>query len=116
MLDHITVHVPEKTLDGDKIARFMSLIGFREIRPDDLYEHGYKVRWFTAIFVGESSPNIHFVETEDGEQDMPALGHFCIKASKQKIRDLASGRFCVRDSGSGRIWLQMANIRVEVRP
>lgn len=117
MLDHVTVHIPEGSLDGDDLPAFMALIGFREIPArDTLYEHDLKVRWFVPVHVGVEPVKLHFVETDNGEHDILAYGHFCVKMPKDRIRALSSHRLCTRDSGSGRIWMEYANIRVEVRP
>lgn len=116
MLDHVTYHVPAGALNGDAVKMFMSALDFREIPPDDPFEHGWKVRWFapTARF-GRTSTNVHLVETDDGEQDILMLGHFCVVLTERRKLALAQSSWCERDSGSGRIWLAYANLRVEVR-
>lgn len=123
MLDHVTFHVPSgtlgsnKMLGNDKIVRFMAAIGYREVIPNDpLYEHDLMVRWFTPAFVGQDPVKIHLVETDDGEEDLPRLGHICIRVSEARVKQLSHSKWCCRNSGSGRIWMQYANIRVEVRP
>lgn len=126
IIDHITIHVPEPTLNTAWTANFFTLLGFEEIDPNDSFEHGYSVRWFRVPRpdrppFGEPgpqrSPDVHLVESDTGEQDLLALGHFCIKAeSASRFNMMRASSYCVRDSGSGRIWLEHANIRVEVRP
>jgi hypothetical protein len=133
MINHVTIHVPAGTLDDPDLARFMMALGFHEVQPDDPFEHGWKVRWWRqAQRQGLLGPfpdpkwttTLHLVEGEWAEseevtrrQDQYALGHFCVAGWGQiSYQALAGSRWCVRDSGSGRVWLQFANIRVEVRP
>lgn len=121
MLDHLTVHVQKGVLSHPALISFMSVIGYREVEPDDpMYEHDLPVKWFAPIFTGPVDVKIHLVEglNEDGlAYDKLALGHFCIRMTKSKVQEIARrGRYVTRDSGSGRIWLGFANIRVEVRP
>jgi hypothetical protein len=130
IVDHVTIHVPFGTLTEESSAawtvNFFTLLGFEEIEPNDPFEHGWVVRWFRVprtprIPFGEPGvqkhPAIHLVESGDGEQDLPALGHFCITSiGQRRFGVLAASSYCVRNSGSGRIWLRHANIRVEVRP
>jgi hypothetical protein len=121
-LNHVTYHVPPNTLYGGEAEAFFTLLGFKEISADDTFEHGWAVRWFKDAF--SEAPPIHLVEgiwSGAGEgfvsdQDLLALGHFCVLRPQRAYNMLKASRFCVRDSGSGRIWLQFANLRVEVRP
>jgi hypothetical protein len=119
MIDHVTIHVHEGTLDREDLTDFMVLIGLSEIPPNDPFEHGWKVRWFRQLigsgYSPPSAPAVHLVETDDGEEDLPNLGHFCVIVPAKRKEWLAKTEFCERDSGSGRIWLRFENIRVEVR-
>lgn len=116
MIDHVTYHVPDGALDGDAVKMFMNALDLREIPADDPFEHGWKVRWFRpAARFGRTSPNVHLVETDDGECDSLMLGHFCVVVSEQRKTALSRSSWCERDSGSGRIWLAFQNLRVEVR-
>jgi hypothetical protein len=116
--DHYTIHVGVGILGSTQLEKFFSLLQFDEIPPNDPYEHDWKVRWFRPRFGG---PNVHVIETDDGEKDMIALGHFCLKFDTQErvdsMEQVARQRdWLERASGSGRIWLSFGNIRVEVRP
>lgn len=119
-LDHITYHVPAGTLERRDLLSFFRTIGMEEVSADDEYEHGWDVRWFAPFIDGDEPakrPLIHLVESGDGEQDALALGHFAVKGPVRAVAARASKRgWLERDSGSGRIWLAYANLRVEVRP
>lgn len=128
--NHVTYHVPTGTLGDRAVEHFFTLLGFHEVIATDAFEHGWKVRWFKDSF--SDSPLIHLVEgvhnLGDGrkrashlaegytDQDLLALGHFCVARPNKVYVGLGKSRYCVRNSGSGRIWLQFANLRVEVRP
>lgn len=119
MIDHVTYHVPVGTLADPDLESFMRSIGLREIPADDVFEHGWKVRWFRGYKVdvfGSRSvpPNLHLVEHGD-MPDVLSLGHFCVVIPNVQKELLARTAWCVRNSGSGRIWLEFANLRVEVR-
>lgn len=119
MINHVTYHVPAGTLERPDLDVFMRLTGLREIEPNDSFEHGWKVRWFMTE--AARRPLIHLVESDDGEQDLLALGHFCVNVGSRAVvramaRDAKGEGWLERDSGSGRIWLKFANLRVEVRP
>lgn len=108
-MNHVTYHVTTAGLQ--QIGTFMRMLGYREAPPDDPFEHGYDVRWFSR----PGSPLVHFVA--DGEPgDVLALGHFCVVVAPAVYSLLIASRFLVRNSGSGRIWVQCDNVRVEVRP
>lgn len=117
MIDHVTIHVEPGTLKRADLADFFRIIGMAEVDADDPYEHGWDVRWFAPWDKAGATtkPYIHLVETDEGEHDIYALGHFCVVMDPDIIRTRAPERI-TRDSGSGRIWLGFANIRVEVRP
>lgn len=112
MINHITCHILDEEFDD--VRELMTELGFHEIPADDPFEHGYNVRWYSD---GLGSPNVHFV-ADGGSGDWLQLGHFCVVLGSQAhFERLKRSRFLVRDSGSGRIWLQVAdNVRVEVRP
>lgn len=120
-LDHVTYHVPPGTLDRRDLEEFFELLRFEEIEADDIFEHGWKVRWFRPFSGGTA---IHLVEgshqPENGvliqHEDRLALGHFCVHVGKRRLEQLKELKYCERNSGSGRIWLTYANLRVEVRP
>jgi hypothetical protein len=121
MIDHVTIHVQPGALDSHVWRSFFRLLGMEEVAPNDPYEHGYRVRWWAEFEDGDEPPRkpfVHLVETDDGERDFPALGHFCVSGIKPSSIRLRAMRLGVleRDSGSGRIWLSFAGVRVEVRP
>lgn len=122
MINHVTYHVEPGTLSKRDLQSFMSMLGLKEVPPDDSYEHGWNVRWFESpLATGYSSdviPLIHLIETDDGERDSLALGHFCISGrSLEPIKAMSAAEgWLERDSGSGRIWLAFGGLRVEVRP
>jgi hypothetical protein len=120
MIDHVTIHVTPGTLDDLDLTDFFWMLRMAEVAADDEYEHGWKVRWWAPFVDGDELPRkpyIHLVETDDGEEDLPRLGHFCVRLDPRLIRRTAERRgWLERDSGSGRIWVKFANIRVEVRP
>jgi hypothetical protein len=109
MINHVTYHLGPRGLKG--IGALMELLGFIEVEPDDPFEHGYDVRWFKNA----TTPLVHFVSDDSGEQDMLALGHFCVVVPRPVYDRAAQSKWCVRNSGSGRIWLQHDIVRIEVR-
>jgi hypothetical protein len=131
MINHITIHVPDGTLDDPDLARFMNALAFNETPANDPFEHGWKVRWWRqsqrAGLLGSFpdpryTTNLHLVEgwaegMGRGDKDELSLGHICVSGwGAIWFQAVANSRWCVRDSGSGRCWLQFANIRIEVRP
>lgn len=125
-IDHITYHVEPGTLANPDLIGFMKLLGFEEIEPNDPFEHGWNVRWFRTDHDTDAdrkrTPAIHLVEGEVPSGITPfdrlVLGHICVKGHgivAITTRARAKG-WLERDSGSGRIWLAFANLRVEVRP
>lgn len=133
MIDHVTYHVPEPTLEKDPVDHclaFFEALGFEEIMPEDPFEHGWLVRWFVTYernffrspMTHRIGPAIHLVEASFEEDqywprshDHLVLGHFCVVRPHREYRLLSQTPWCVRNSGSGRIWMQFANLRVEVR-
>lgn len=115
VINHVTYHVPAGTLDDPNLSKLMSSLGLEEVDALDPFEHGWKVRWWRAWY-RTSKVMLHLVETDDGEQDMLSLGHFCISGNRERYETLKASRWCTRNSGSGRIWLEFANLRIEVRP
>lgn len=126
MIDHLTYHVPPGTLNHPELLLFMKTLGLIEIPADDPFEHGWEVRWFRHF---RNEPpyqvRLHLVQGEHDFPDMSKadrdeliLGHFCISGMEvEQIRAKAREmEWLDRDSGSGRIWLRFANLRVEVRP
>lgn len=135
VIDHITYHVPPGTLgDPDvnpELQQFMNSLGLYEIPANDKFEHGWRVRWWKAssppnFFIVRTAPALHLVEGEtknpndplglDGRGDQLVLGHLCISGNLARFEALKTSKWLTRNSGSGRIWLQFANLRVEVRP
>jgi hypothetical protein len=112
-IDHITYHVSPDTIRGASLVKLLDLIGLGEVRPDDPFEHGYDVRWFAPSHM--LKPWVHVVADGEGT-DRLRLGHFCAVLAPDKFAKAAESEFCVRDSGSGRIWLGLDNLRIEVRP
>lgn len=110
MINHITYHLSPMGLHD--IGGLMNALRFQEIATDDPFEHGYNVRWFART----GSPNVHFVADGNGG-DKLVLGHFCVMVPEDHFRELRDPEnpWLVRDSGSGRIWLQCDNVRIEVR-
>jgi hypothetical protein len=109
MIDHLTYHLTPEGLS--RVGGLMMLLGFEEVEPNDPFEHGYSVRWFER----HVRPLVHFVADDSGECDSLALGHFCVVVSPDRFEEAADSRYCVRNSGSGRIWLEHDQVRVEVR-
>lgn len=117
MIHHVTYHVPEKVLQGPDLSRLMNEIGFVEIPANDKFEHGYNVRWFKASGAGIGHPPVHFVADDSGLGGNLRLGHLCVSGvGLKKFEELARSHYCSRNSGSGRIWLELPSIRIEVRP
>lgn len=114
VIDHVTYHLSPAGLDA--IGRPMKILGFREATPDDPFEHGYDVRWFHPIH--RLKPWVHFVATPEKpfHIDSLELGHFCVVVTPERYAKAATSEWCVRNSGSGRIWLKCDAVRIEVRP
>jgi hypothetical protein len=124
MIDHITFHVHQSIIDGgdhgpgDLLAHFWADLGFTEITPDDPFEHGFDVRWFNAVpgLHGVVKPVIHCVASSQPPRAGTDLGHIAILLPPIVYDAVREGRFCQRDSGSGRAWVGLDTIRVEIRP
>jgi hypothetical protein len=107
MVNHVTYEVPRRAVvEVPGIALFLGKLGFNEVVVRE--EAEWPVRWFTS-----GSFNLHLV----GREYQPVgLGHFCVEVRPETYAELRLSPECVRDSGSGRIWLQAYCLRVEVRP
>jgi hypothetical protein len=125
VIDHVTVHVPRGTLDNADLSAFMLAIGLDQIEAAESVPEGWRVRWFASYTHGllgsvRDKTVLHLVEPapeDDAGPDQLSLGHFCVKGiGRPRLEALRRTSWCVRDSGSGRIWLHYANMRVEVRP
>lgn len=121
MINHVTIHLTPEALGYSILDEIMEeLLGFREIEPDDPFEHGYNVRWFQLIeALGDPGlPVIHFVASRDYEPPPNlGLGHFCVVVAPDRFEACRKSDWCERDSGSGRIWLEAneGRLRIEVR-
>lgn len=129
MINHVTYQLSEEALGWSCLDEIMvELLGFREIDPDDPFEHGWHVRWFQLIeALGDTGfPVIHFVAAADDQVDTSAfrasrtavgLGHFCVVVSPDRFEACRRSDYLARDSGSGRLWLEYDNnrLRIEVR-
>lgn len=119
MIDHVTYHIGRLAITDRRLTGFMNLLGFEEVEPDDPFEHGYQVRWFeslTEVATGFYGPKIHFVADGAACDVKLGLGHFCIIVGGERYDRITQSAFCVRQSGSGRAWMEFDRIRVEVRP
>ena len=124
MINHVTVHVPPETLNDPALLTFMTMLRMEEVKPDDPFEHGWEVRWFkNKAAEPPAQTYLHLVAGEHMNhhgfvQDVLCLGHICIDAVEvDMVRQIARQMgWLERDSGSGRIWLNFYNLRVEVRP
>lgn len=123
MIDHITYHVPPGTLAEPELDVLMNILGFEEFPAAESVPDDWKVRWWKRS--GQSlqnfrEPDLHLVEGKTPDcaynHDLLCLGHFCVVVRPSEFSYLKGTRWCFRDSGSGRIWVGFANIRVEVRP
>lgn len=125
-MDHVTYHVPPGTLDDPDLETFIIGLGFEPIPAKESVPEGWKVAWYERrryALLGSAvlRPNLHLVETPEhawalAEGDQLALGHMCVCVDDRHYRALQSSKWCVRNSGSGRIWMEFANLRFEVRP
>lgn len=128
MIDHITIHIPAGTFADPDLETFISSLGFESIRAAESVPDGWQVRWYmrrrvALLGIDVLKPDLHLVETpvEEGEargwkQDHYGMGHICVNVGRANYNALRASKWCVRDSGSGRIWLEFANLRFEVRP
>jgi hypothetical protein len=118
MIQHVTYHLSRDELGYTALAEIMELVGFEEVKPNDPFEHGYEVRWFRPTRADEPYATIvHFVAYEDGWNRL-GLGHFCVEVGRERFEECRKSDYCVRDSGSGRIWLEYdgGRLRIEIRP
>jgi hypothetical protein len=122
MIDHVTYQVEPGTLDNPDLIKFMNALGLQQTRATEDVPEGWSVKWFQSIYRSllgtfEERVKIHLVEKGDGPWDELVLGHFAISSvGSARYAALRATPWCVRDSGSGRIWLEFVNLRVEVRP
>lgn len=139
MINHVTYHVLPEVLHDPELAAFMRHIGLTELDNPalrDTKEAGYDVRWFAHMRVAAAGSTslrepagavLHLVATDDGDRDLIGLGHFCVTIGRERYNVARLSKWCVRDSGSGRVWLAFPvqpgrgelhdeAIRVEVRP
>lgn len=124
-MDHVTYHVPSGTLEDPALETFILGLGFEPIPAKEDVPEGWKVRWYerrryALLGVAVLKPDLHLVEAPESNDrrdfDELGLGHMCISVDELHYRALQSSGWCVRNSGSGRIWMEFANLRFEVRP
>jgi hypothetical protein len=125
MIDHVTYHVVPGTLERIDLKSFMLALGLEEIEAAESVPEGWRVRWFARPdYLPGNQTVLHLVETprsaqipNAGNGDKLGLGHFCVTGvGLDRYNGFKATRWLDRDSGSGRIWLRFANLRVEVRP
>lgn len=115
-INHVTYQLSQDALEA--VDALMYLLGFVEVDPDDPFEHGFNVRWFKHAHSYHGEPVVHFVASDElysPSRVHLGLGHLCVKVDEATMLKAASSVWCVRNSGSGRIWLQHESFRVEVR-
>jgi hypothetical protein len=124
MLNHVTYQLSWEALAYTGLAEIMELIGFEEVEPTDPFEHGYEVRWFQperpSLRSGRHAATvIHFVADGVAQDLALGLGHFCVAGlGVDRYTACCASDYCVRESGSGRAWLEYdgGRLRIEVRP
>jgi hypothetical protein len=118
MINHVTYHISRDALKSRMLTGYMRLLGFEEVEPNDPFEHGYDVRWFRSEIGAEpDQPLIHFVADGASLDVKLGLGHFCVAGvGVERFEHCSASAYCVRNSGSGRIWLEYDRVRAEVRP
>jgi hypothetical protein len=118
VLQHVTYHLSQEALGYICLGEIMELVGFEEVEPNDHFEHGYQVRWFCDTQTS-ALPFIHFVAGGPNEHAALGLGHFCVAGlGADRYAACCASDYCVRESGSGRAWLEYdgGRLRIEVRP
>lgn len=114
MIDHITYQMPMEELLDQAIGAFFDCVGMYEIEASEVVPLRWRVRWFAS---GESCPNIHLVSAPNTPLTGIGLGHFCVRVGIVLYERARRSRWCIHDSGSGRIWLcGPGGLRAEVRP
>jgi hypothetical protein len=120
VLQHVTYHLSQEALGYTCLGEIMELVGFEEVEPNDHFEHGYQVRWFRPTRADEPYATlIHFVAGGPNEHAALGLGHFCVaRLGVDRYTACCASDYCVRESGSGRAWLEYdgGRLRIEVRP
>jgi hypothetical protein len=130
VINHVTYHISRDALAYALLDKFMNLLGFEEVEPNDKFEHGYQVRWFRErvkepssieIALGgpgqQAPPLIHFVADGASCDVNLGLGHFCVTGMGEEAYQRAvRSDYCVRESGSGRAWMMYNTVRAEIRP
>lgn len=119
MIDHVAYVVATRHLYSPRMDEFWAVLGFDEFQADEQYQAQfmkgrYEARWYTDS--GEC--DVHLVAPKSG-QWLPeewGLAHLCVKTDADQYAICKHSSFCVRDSGSGRVWLTgPGGIRVEVQ-
>jgi hypothetical protein len=124
-VNHITYQLSPEALGYSCLDELMELIGFEEIEPGESVPEGWSIRWFADKERGDHNciaPVLHFVAcrirwTYRYDSVALGLGHFCVRVGT-RYEECRRSDYCVRDSGSGRVWLEYDNkrLRIEVRP
>lgn len=117
MIDHVTYQVHTRHLRDDRMGQFWAVLGFQEFQAPEAYQAQfmkgrYEARWFTD----GSECDVHLVAVEQLVPEEWGLAHLCVKVDDDQYAVCKHSSFCVRDSGSGRVWLTgPGGIRVEVQ-
>ena len=114
MIDHVayTVVDPE---DPD-LAAMMTLLGFQQFQASESYEATFMRGQYRATWwCNGGSTDVHLVAGE-----APAdrgLEHLCVMGvGEDTFESLKDHPACVRESGTGRLWLEAMGLRIEVHP
>lgn len=115
-MDHVTYCVPD--VNDPVVDQLAELLSLEEFQASEAYEAAfmkgrYVARWFSTPM---GICDLHLVEGE-----APAdrgLEHLCFRNVGHEVYErCAHSPLCVRNSGSGRVWLRgPGSLRVEVQP
>ena len=118
IIDHVTVHIPDRALHSGELSAILQRLGFREVPPDHKIEKDWTVRWFKPNAY-PAAALLHLVADDNWgtNKPEPGLSHFCVTGVGHVVfEECQHSAYCEHyTEGSERVWLNYQGMRIEVR-
>lgn len=111
-VDHVTYQVPVEAMKS--LYDFMNVwLRLEAIEVEEEVPDGWKVQWWQD----HDGFQIHIVGVPGSAHADVGYGHFCLTVCEPLYKNLQDKglQFIERDSGSGRLWLSVSGVRIELR-
>lgn len=114
MIDHVNFQVPEVIVHTQDMTEFMTMLGLREVPPQELGDDQYVVRWWED----DRGMRVHVVGRGSEILTM-GYGHLCVRLPLAAWQQCKDSTWCIRANPTSllnRVWLYgPGGIRAEVQ-